>query len=143
MHLYFCYFLLFSFFIACQGELKEKPNTEKKPLTHQQTAQLKQGKDLFWRYCLSCHNDDMKTRATAPPLGGVAERRDKKWLYEFTRNSEQFIAKKDSVAIALLQNYKSLMPNFEFLTDEELNCIYLFVEQAALENKILLRPVER
>ena len=137
--------LLFALLLqSCQSEPVETPKSEIQLPTTQQLAQLQKGKDLFAFHCASCHNMDMITKSTAPPLGGVTNYRTKEWLYEYTRNSMEMCSSKDSIAVALFrENGCAIMSSFEFLTDEELDCIYFFVEQTALQNKIRLRPVER
>ncbi len=87
-----------------------------------------EGASLFKANCASCHNTNMVDKMTGPPLYGVTERRDSAWLYDFTRNSTAVIATGDSTAVALFEEYGSVMTSFPDLTDEEIAAIYVYVE---------------
>lgn len=90
---------------------------------------FKKGKTLFKNNCSSCHYMGMDKKMTAPALGGITKRRDKKWLYDYTRNSIGMYQKNDSIAVELRNQGWALMNSFPDLTDSELNAIYYFVEE--------------
>jgi len=87
------------------------------------------GKALFKNNCSSCHYIGMDKKMTAPALGGITKRREKKWLYDYTRNSIGMYNAKDSIAIELRNQSMGLMSSFPNLSDSELNEIYYFVEK--------------
>lgn len=91
---------------------------------------LETGQQLFEKNCANCHCRDMNGYLTGPPLGNITQYRDKEWLRQFTRNSQQLIASGDSLATCLWIRWKpSIMPSFKALTDPEIDAIYQFIEQ--------------
>jgi mono/diheme cytochrome c family protein len=87
------------------------------------------GKEIFGANCASCHNRNMKDKMTGPALGGVEERwGDNKRLYSWIRNSQALIASGDPRAVALWNEYKSVMQAFPTLTDEQIGSILLYVD---------------
>ncbi len=90
------------------------------------------GKKLFTeKGCAGCHT--LETRLVGPPLKGVDERRDKEWLYNFIRHSQDFI-KTDADAKALFDEFKILMPNHD-LTDAQIDDIIAYTSGKAAEKE--------
>lgn len=87
------------------------------------------GKKLFKNYCASCHYIGMDRTMTAPALGGITERRNRKWLYDYTRNSMEMYKANDSIAIELRNQGWALMTSFPNLSDSELENLYYFIEK--------------
>lgn len=86
------------------------------------------GKELFYTNCAACHN--VAKDATGPALAFIGQRRDKKWLYDFTRNSQEVIHSGDMYADCLYTRYHyTAMPDFPQLTDEQLDAIYDYLGQ--------------
>ncbi len=91
------------------------------------------GKTLFRNYCASCHNKDMKSKATGPALGGSQER----WaefapedLYSWIRNSQAMIKAGHPRATVLWEEYKpTVMTAYPNLTDDEIGSILLYIDQ--------------
>ncbi|WP_422107787.1 c-type cytochrome [Winogradskyella sp.] len=94
----------------------------------QQSESFEKGKALFEKNCVACHYIGMDKIATAPALGGITKRRDKEWLYDYTRNSIGMFKNGDSIAIELRNQGWALMNSFPNLTDKNLDNIYHFVE---------------
>lgn len=86
------------------------------------------GKKLFKLNCASCHKESMDMDLTAPALGGVTKRRDKKWLYNYTRNSTKMLQEGDSIAKVLDNLGWGAKPQYPYLTDNQLDDIYYYVE---------------
>ncbi|WP_395044924.1 c-type cytochrome [Flavobacterium sp.] len=93
-----------------------------------QDVKYKNGKKLFEKNCLSCHSIDMKKKATAPALGGITKKREKKWLYDYTKDSYGMFEKEDKIAVEIKNQNWGLMPSFIELTDKDLDAIYYFIE---------------
>jgi mono/diheme cytochrome c family protein len=89
-----------------------------------------EGKDLFIVNCASCHM--VQKRLTGPALAGVTKRwEDKDKLYAFIKNTQDVI-KTDKYAKDLYERYnKTAMNVFSFLTDEQIECILVYVETEA------------
>lgn len=86
------------------------------------------GKKLYINYCAACHNRNMRDDMTGPALAGVTARREQKWLYDYTRNSQKMVAEGDPQAVEIWENWQpTVMNNFPELKDEELHDIYYFV----------------
>ena len=66
---------------------------------------------------------------TAPALGGVTKRRNKRWLYNYTRGSIDMFKKGDSIAIVLRNQGWALMNSFPQLTDTDLDALYYYIEK--------------
>ncbi len=87
------------------------------------------GEKLFADNCASCHSSDMQKNLTGPALGGVTEKREKDWLYDFTRNSMEMIESGDRQALDLWEDWQpTTMNDFPELTDEKLDDLYLYVD---------------
>ena len=98
---------------------------------HQETLNdslFEAGKKLFKLNCASCHKESMDMDLTAPALGGITKRRDKKWLYNYTRNSTKMLQEGDSIAKVLDNLGWGAKPQYPYLTDNQLHNIYYYVE---------------
>lgn len=71
----------------------------------------------------------MDRDATAPALGGITKRREKKWLYQYTKNSFEMYRNGDSIALDLRNQGWALMTSFPDMKDSELDAIYYFIEK--------------
>ncbi|TMM50984.1 cytochrome c [Maribacter algarum] len=123
--------LLFTFlFVSCKPDVKSvKKEVGLKTETSQKDKKYEEGRSLFLINCASCHSTQMNKIMTAPALGGVTKRREKKWLYDYTRNSMEMFKNGDSIAVELRNQGWALMTSFPDLTDEKLDIIYYFVEK--------------
>ena len=100
-----------------------------------QNDSYKNGKILFDNNCIGCHNPNMVSTSTAPPLGGITLKRNKKWLYNYTRDSYGMYLKGDSIAKTFKGKGWGLMTSFPKLNDQNLDDIYYFVEKRFSERK--------
>lgn len=92
---------------------------------------LAMGKELFTKYCKSCHA--VTTRLTGPPLKGIEERRERAWIYEFVRNSTDVIKSGDEYAVKLFKEYnETLMTSYPDLKDQEIDLILDYVKSEEL-----------
>ncbi len=88
----------------------------------------KAGKALFNANCAACHKLDAKM--TGPALRGVAERRDREWLYKWIHNSSALIASGDADAVKLFNdNNKVLMTAFPQLSTADIDNILAYTSE--------------
>lgn len=96
---------------------------------------IDEGKALFASNCASCHNKNMKDDLTGPALAGLEER----WvdyprtdLYKWIRNSQAMVSEGHPRAVELWNKWKpTLMNNFPGLTDDQIEGIILYINDAA------------
>ncbi|MTI32823.1 c-type cytochrome [Xanthovirga aplysinae] len=69
---------------------------------------VEEGKKLFSRKCISCH--DLDREVVAPALRGVTKRRSPEWIMNMILNPEEMM-RKDPIAKAERDKYTSLMTN--------------------------------
>lgn len=92
---------------------------------------LQLGKELFTRYCKSCHS--VTIRLTGPALKGVEQRVDREWIYEFVRNSEAIIGSGDAYAVAIFNEYNQVpMTAYPNLKNEEIDLILDYIQSEEL-----------
>jgi len=93
---------------------------------------INEGKALFKVNCASCHNKNMKAKATGPALGGVEERWSaypKSDLYGWIRNSAKMVAAGHPRAVEIYNEWdKSPMTAMPQLTDENIESILLYID---------------
>jgi len=91
---------------------------------------LSKGEDLFRSRCESCHSLGTED-GIGPGLLNVTQRRDRAWLARWIKTPDKLLAKKDPIAIALLNQYKKvLMPNFR-LNDAEVEALLIYMEDSS------------
>ena len=83
------------------------------------------GKGLFNLYCASCHN--MQQNGIGPKLAGITKEVSVEWLRHFILNPEQTIASGDERATQLFKEYKTMMPSFTTLKDNDVNALIAFI----------------
>ena len=102
------------------------------PILLQAEANTDDGKALFKANCASCHNKNMKSKATGPALGGAEERwaeYPKADLYNWIRNSGALIKAGQPRAVEIYNEWdKSQMTAMPHLTDENIESILLYVD---------------
>jgi cytochrome c2 len=94
------------------------------------TGAAAKGKTIFMSKCASCHAifKDM----TGPGIMGFTERApwtDRKNIYEWIRNPSAFMARNEYTR-KLKEIYKSMMTAFPDLTNEEIDAICDYINQA-------------
>lgn len=118
---FFTFFLSLAYFLySCNPNASTGSNS-----ISSDTAVIAKGKDSFNRNCASCHafsHDDI-----GPKLGGITTEVSAEWLLRFIKNPQQAISSGDERAGILFKKYKSVMPSFAFLKEEELSAIVAFL----------------
>ena len=83
------------------------------------------GKELFTtKTCNACHQMDAKV--VGPPLRGVVAKRGEEWVIRMIKSPDTMV-KEDPAAKALLDEYKTPMPNLQ-LADEEVHAIVAYLK---------------
>ena len=91
------------------------------------------GEKLFKTHCAQCHNKNLRNALTGPPLGNIHLYRDRDWLIDFTKNSQQMIASGDSLSVCVWSAWRpTVMTSFEFLSDEKISSIYDYIANQSL-----------
>jgi cytochrome c2 len=100
------------------------------------------GEQLFKENCKSCHK--IHEESVGPALSGVTERRPRKWIYAFIRNSGKLIKKKDTMAVNIFNKYgKAQMTAFTTFTNAEMDSILIYLESvpgAAYSHEVIAMP---
>ncbi|MEE2953752.1 MAG: cytochrome c3 family protein [Bacteroidota bacterium] len=93
------------------------------------------GEALFKSNCTACHSIG-ENRLIGPGLKGITEKRDRDWLIEWIRNSQEFIKSGDSEAVKLWEEWQpSVMTPFYF-SDEEFDALLAYLENPPAEEVI-------
>jgi mono/diheme cytochrome c family protein len=102
-----------------------------------QIAALDTGMAIFQSNCASCHRLDKYV--TGPSLAYISRRRDRNWLYAFTKNNTRLLGEGDRYANCLYEQYNKTAMNLFFnLTDAELDALYRYIDN---ESSRLALPV--
>ncbi len=100
----------------------------------EEKAVIDMGVNLFKGNCKQCHKYDKK--ATGPALMGVNERRELPWLISFIKGPLNMKNSGDEYAVALFAEYApTVMPNHDFLKDQEIVAILSAVKAGAIKPK--------
>lgn len=83
------------------------------------------GKTLFEQRCSTCHN--FNEDAIGPNLSGLTRQIETQWIRDFIKNPAAAIDVKDPRAVELLAKYKSQMPGFPDLTDQDLDALLSYL----------------
>ena len=139
-HFIFLFLLFLSFttiFLSMKNDDSENEEIESTTITSIETAtdfdlEINNGKKLFRANCGSCHSSDMVNDMTAPALGGVQERweRREENLRAWIRNSGKYLVENpnDEYAQNLYKKWGVSMTANPHLTDEEIESILSYIE---------------
>lgn len=88
----------------------------------------KRGETLFLsKGCNTCHNISHTGKMSGPDLGGVVQLRDRDWLRQFLKNTDQML-QSDPIATAMLVKWKNVkMPQVK-LSDAEVEALINYLE---------------
>lgn len=113
--------------VACNSS-----NTENK--ISDDALVINKGDSLFKQYCSGCHN--FKQDGIGPQLSGITTAQTKNQLAAFIKNPNNIIQSGDVHAQQLYQHYKTLMPSFSLLRDDDINAIIAFINTHKSKTKI-------
>jgi len=86
---------------------------------------IAKGQSAFANRCNSCHN--FYYDGIGPQLAGITSRNSVQWIKNFIRDPKKVIDSGDTTAQKLFTNYKTLMPSFSYLPEEEIDAIVAFL----------------
>lgn len=91
---------------------------------------IAEGKKLFTNSCAVCHA--IHEQVVGPALVNITDRRPVEWLTNFIHNSQKVIQSGDEYAVNLYNQFnKMMMPNFDYLSDDEVLSILAYVQDAS------------
>jgi len=85
------------------------------------------GEQVFKTTCFACHTIG-GGRLIGPDLAGVHEKRSQEWLESFIRSSQAMINAGDAEAVALFEEYNSLLMPDAVASDEEIRQVLIYIE---------------
>jgi mono/diheme cytochrome c family protein len=89
------------------------------------TAAVRKGQIIFAQQCGACHN--FRQDGIGPQLGGLLTHVSKDWVVSFVKNPQEAIESGDERAHQLFEKYKTVMPSFKNLSEEELYSVVAFL----------------
>lgn len=89
------------------------------------STSISQGEKAFNIKCSGCHN--FTQDGIGPQLSGLTTKVSPEWIGEFIKNPQQLINAKDDYAVQLHDRYKTVMPSFSDLKDEEVKELIAFI----------------
>ncbi|MDQ6814049.1 MAG: PQQ-dependent sugar dehydrogenase [Bacteroidota bacterium] len=89
------------------------------------SAAIAKGEAIFNQRCVGCHN--FRQDGIGPQLGGLSSRVSTQWLKNFIKNPQKTIASGDKRAQLLFKKYKTIMPSFSAMDEDELKSLIAFL----------------
>lgn len=89
------------------------------------STSIKAGRSSFTEKCAGCHNFDQD--GIGPHLAGVTRKREPAWLRNFIRNPQEVIASGDTTAKKLYREFRTMMPAFSSLSENELDALIAYM----------------
>lgn len=86
---------------------------------------IARGSAIFAQHCSACHDFDYD--GIGPHLGGITQRVSVDWIHNFVRDPKSMLDAGDDRTKMLFARFKTLMPSFSHLTDDELNDLVAFM----------------
>lgn len=112
--------LLLPYFIACNsGASRNNHAISADP------AVIAAGEASFNQHCSSCHN--FRQDGIGPQLGGITAEVPANWIRRFIRDPKKTIESGDKRAQQLFNKYKTVMPSFAALSEDEINGILAYL----------------
>ena len=105
------------FFSMCNSVDKSSISTD--------PAIIAKGESFFNKNCSGCHN--FRQDGIGPQLSGLTTDVSAEWIQQFITNPQQVILSGDERAAQLIKKYKTVMPSFPGLKEDEVNAIIAFL----------------
>jgi len=83
------------------------------------------GEKSFTINCSGCHN--FRQDAIGPQLSGVTNIVSPEWIKSFLKDPQQLISSNDAHAVQLHEKYKTVMPSFSWLKEDDIKNIIAFI----------------
>jgi glucose/arabinose dehydrogenase/mono/diheme cytochrome c family protein len=100
-------------------------------------ATIAQGESSFLAKCSSCHNFYLD--GIGPQLAGITTDKPIDWIKNFIRYPKAMVDSGDSTAQTLYNRYKTLMPSFAHLPDEEINAIIAYLQTKKKQQRVYVK----
>lgn len=131
-------FLLAVYILSCNSPASNKNSIAAG------AANITNGAHLFNQYCSGCHN--FRQKDIGPQLSGITKEVSVEWLQNFIRNPQRIIQSGDVHADSLYDQYKTTMPSFASLSDDDIHNIIAFLnthseQKPADTTKGLVNPI--
>src|SRR5690349_12573944 len=98
---------------------------------------IAKGETVFNQNCSGCHN--FRQDAIGPQLSGVTTKVSASWIEHFIKDPQQIISSGDSYAQQLFAKYKTVMPSFNNLKEDEINSIITYLNAHKQSNEKLAK----
>jgi len=98
---------------------------------------IAKGQRSFANRCNSCHN--FYYDGIGPQLAGITSENSVEWIKNFIRDPKKVIESGDTTAQKLFSNYKTLMPSFAYLPEEEIDAILAFIHSKKKPERSLVK----
>ncbi len=118
---------IFSISLSAQDTTKTevKEETNKTSIKVKPDPKIAQGKKLFKANCAACHK--MEGKLVGPGLKGVTEKRERKWLHSWIKDSSGLIKSGDKDAVAIFEEFNKMpMMGFPQLTEDEIDAMLAY-----------------
>lgn len=93
-----------------------------------------QGQQTFQTLCVMCHTVG-GGRLVGPDLQGVPDRRTEEWIIDFVQHSQQMIAAGDPAAVAIFEEYGSIMMPDQPLSANEIRAVIAYLRGGAASGR--------
>lgn len=113
------------------------PNSSDTSSIPTDSVTIAKGQTDYANKCNSCHN--FYYDGIGPQLAGITSQTSVEWIKNFIRDPKKVIDAGDTTAQRLFKNYKTLMPSFAYLPDEDINAILAFLHT---KKKLLASPIK-
>ena len=106
------------YFTACSSGNKEEIS--------ENTELAERGQQLFIQNCSACHN--LFQTSIGPKLAGITDQVEVEWIRAFIKNPQSLIDAGDERAKRLFGEFKTYMPAFGFLPEEDIEAMIAFLK---------------
>ncbi len=89
------------------------------------SIRIVEGMKLFTQHCNGCHN--FRQKDIGPQLNGITTNLSYEWIENFIHNPQHVIQLKDKHADSLYAEYKTIMPAFAYLSNDDISNIIAFL----------------
>src|SRR5205085_7967726 len=100
-------------------------------------AIIAKGENLFNEKCNGCHN--IYYEGIGPELAGVTSVNSVSWLKNFIRDPQKTIESGDTTAQKLSKRFKSVMPSFSYLSDEDIDAVLAYLNTKKKRERPLVK----
>src|SRR6267378_3636311 len=95
------------------------------------------GDSIFGRTCSACHT--FRQDGIGPRLSGLTSEVSSEWIKNFIKGPKGIIDSGDERAKKLVERFKTIMPSFDYYTDDQVKAIIAFLHT----KKVLERRPEK